>query len=540
MNKQYGQAFRRFWYVVVIATLVGAVAGFGLSQLATPVYTATTSSYFSLNFGGTATDLSQGATYTQNQMLSFAQLAQTPAVLKPVIDDLKLTETPAQLAGAMSVSTPQNTVILQIAVSDTSPEQAATIANAVAASLGSTVEQIAPKTATGKPTVSVRVIAKAAVPDAASSPNVRLNVLAGLILGLIVGVLIVVLREAFDTRVHNADTAVEVAKAPLVGTIPRERGRLQVPVLVSAPLSVGAEAYRKLRSNMEFVTLGSPNRAIVVTSSVPGEGKSMISANLALALAETGQRVLLIDADLRRPMIATYSSLAGGAGLTSVLAGRAEFGEVVQRWGAGGLDVLAAGPIPPNPSELLSSRRMSDLLARLRGEYDVVVIDTAPLGSVADASILARQVDGALVVVDRTQARRQLLAQTVDSLHKSGSTVLGIVFNRDRSLKQRGAYYLRETPSRRLGLPARKAGEHEAGATKASRKHPAEEVAAQEPVEQEPAEQEPAEQEAAAPEPEAIVPAEREPAEPDARLAPDELLPEPAQSDPERTSSANA
>lgn len=535
MNKQYGQAFRRFWYVVVIATLVGAVAGFGLSQLATPVYTATTSSYFSLNFGGTATDLSQGATYTQNQMLSFAQLAQTPAVLKPVIDDLKLTETPAQLAGAMSVSTPQNTVILQIAVADTSPQQAATIANAVAASLGSTVEQIAPKTATGKPTVSVRVIAKAAVPDTASSPNVRLNVLAGLILGLIVGVLIVVLREAFDTRVHNPDTAVEVAKAPLVGTIPRERGHPQVPVLVSAPLSVGAEAYRQLRSNMEFVTLGSPNRAIVVTSSVPGEGKSMISANLALALAETGQRVLLIDADLRRPMIATYSSLTGGAGLTSVLAGRAEFEEVVQRWGAGGLDVLAAGPIPPNPSELLSSRRMSDLLARLRGEYDVVVIDTAPLGSVADASILARQVDGALVVVDRTQARRQLLAQTVDSLHKSGSTVLGIVFNRDRSLKQRGAYYLRETPSRRLGLPARKAGEHEAGATKASRKHPAEEVAAQEPVEQEPAEQE-----AAGPEPEAVVPAEREPAEPDARLAPDELLPEPAQSDPERTSSANA
>ncbi|MCI0159346.1 polysaccharide biosynthesis tyrosine autokinase [Leifsonia shinshuensis] len=465
-SKKYGQAFRRFWYVVVIATIVGAIAGYGLSQLATPVYTATSSLYFSLSFAGTATDLSQGATYTQNQMLSFAQLAESPAVLQPVIDDLNLAETPAQLASAITVSTPQNTVILQIAVADTSPKQAAAIANAVAANLSSTVEQIAPKSATDRATVTVRVIAHAAVPDAASSPNIRLNVLSGLLLGLIVGALIVVLRETFDTRVHNAETAVEVAKAPLVGSIPRERGSHPGLVLVESPLSVGSEAYRQLRSNLEFVTLGSPNRAIVVTSSVPGEGKSIISANVAMALAETGQRVLLIDADLRRPMIATYSGLAGAAGLTSVLAGRAEFEEVVQRWGEGELYVLASGPIPPNPSELLSSRRMADLLARLRTEYDTVVIDTAPLGSVADASILARQVDGALVVVDRTQVRRQQLAQTIDSLEKSGAAVLGIVLNRIHTRGQRGAYYTPEQPQRRLGLPTRKTGEHEAANAK--------------------------------------------------------------------------
>lgn len=475
-SKKYGQAFRRFWYVVVISAIVGAIAGYGLSQLATPVYSATSSLYFSLNFGGSANDLSQGSTYTQNQMLSFAQLAESPAVLQPVIDDLELAEKPGQLADAVTVSTPQNTVILDLAVADTDPKRAASIANAVAANLASTVEQIAPKTADGKTTVSVRVIQRAAVPEFASSPNTRLNVLSGLLLGLIVGVLIVVLREALDTRVHNAETAVEVAKAPLVGSIPRERGRPQTPVLVSSPLSVGAEAYRQLRSNLEFVTLGSPNRAIVVTSSVPGEGKSLISSNLALALAETGQRVVLVDADLRRPTIAAYTGLSGGAGLTSVLAGRAAFDDVVQRWGAGDLDVLAAGQIPPNPSELLSSRRMADLIARLRRDYDVVVIDTAPLGSVADASILARQVDGALVVVDRTEVRRQQLAQTMDSLQKSGSTVLGIVLNRIAARKSHGAYYVTEPP-RRLGLPTRKAGDHQAGpaasqpgAAKATRK----------------------------------------------------------------------
>ncbi|MFF9565062.1 polysaccharide biosynthesis tyrosine autokinase [Leifsonia sp. NPDC014704] len=457
-SKQYAQAFRRFWYVVVIATIAGAMLGFGLSQLAVKSYTATSGLYFSLNFGGSANDLSQGSTYTQNQMLSFAQLAESPVVLSPVVDQLDLAITPSQLADSISVSTPQNTVILELAVTDTSPRQAADIANAVAASLSSTVEQIAPKTAQGAATVSVRVIEHAAVPKFASSPNTRLNVLSGLLLGLIAGALIVVLRATFDTGVHNAETATEVAKAPLVGSIQRERNKDGVPVLVSAPLSNAAEAYRQLRSNLEFVTLGSPTRSFVITSSIPSEGKSLISSNLALALSETGQRVLLIDADLRRPAIAGYTSLSGNAGLTSVLAGRAEFDDVVQRWGAGDLDVLAAGPIPPNPSELLSSRAMSDLLERLRARYDVIVIDTAPLGSVADASILARQVDGALVVVDRTRVRKQQLAQTVDSLQKSGAAVLGIVLNRVASGKERNAYYMAEQPPRRLGLPGRRGG----------------------------------------------------------------------------------
>ncbi|WP_223692389.1 polysaccharide biosynthesis tyrosine autokinase [Leifsonia poae] len=440
---QYLAAFRRYWYVVVVATIVGTLGGWGLSQVATPVYTATSSLYFSLNFGGSANDLNQGSTYTQNQMLSFAQLAVSPLVLNPVIDELGLDTTPKALSDAIGVSTPQNTVILELSVSNTDPAQAAKIANAVSASLGEKVEQIAPKSVGGGTTVAVRVIQPASAPTDPSSPNTRLNLVAGLVLGLLLGSLIVVLRELLDTRVHSAAIATAVTGVPLLGTADREKRRAVGPVVLRDPLSNAAENYRQLRSNLEFVAVDSDTLGFVVTSSVPGEGKSLIALNLALALAEGGRKVLLVDADLRRPMVAAYTGLPGEAGLTSVLVGRATAADVVQTWGDTGLKVLASGPIPPNPSELLSSRAMAELVDSLVHEYEVVVFDTAPMVAVADAAILARMLDGALLVADRTRVHRPQLAQTMDSLEKSGVRVLGLVLNRSTPAKDRHAYYYR-------------------------------------------------------------------------------------------------
>ncbi|MFF1574402.1 polysaccharide biosynthesis tyrosine autokinase [Leifsonia sp. NPDC058292] len=442
---QYLAAFKRYWYVVLISTIVGAVGGWGLSQVATPVYTATASLYFSLNFGGTANDLNQGSTYTQNQMLSFAQLAESPIVLQPVIDGLDLGETPSELGDSISVSTPQNTVILELAVTSVDPAEASKVANAVAASLGDKVEQIAPKSVAGDTTVAVRVIKPAVTPHFASSPNTKLNVVAGFLLGLLTGALIIVLRELLDTRVHTAAIATSVTGVPLLGTAEKDKRRASGPVVLRDPLSNAAENYRQLRSNLEFVAVDSDTLGFVVTSSVPGEGKSLIALNLALALAEGGRKVLLVDADLRRPMVAAYTGLPGAAGLTSVLVGRASVDDVLQTWGDTGLNVLASGPIPPNPSELLSSRVMSDLVDRLVHDFDVVVFDTAPMGAVADAAILARMVDGALVVADRTRVHRPQLSQTMDSLEKSGVRVLGLVLNRATPTKDRHAYYYRAT-----------------------------------------------------------------------------------------------
>lgn len=211
--------------------------------------------------------------------------------------------------------------------------------------------------------------------------------------------------------------------------------------MVRETRSNAAELYRQLRSNLEYVAVGSDSLSVVVTSSLQGEGKSTIAANLALALSEGGQKVLLLDADLRRPAIAAYTGLVGDAGLTSVLVGRATFDEVVQTWSAGP-DVLTSGPIPPNPSEILSSEAMADLLGEVKERYSVVVIDSAPLAAVADAAIIAPDTDGALVVVDRTQVHRAQLERTTASLRKSGAKVLGLIINKVAPDKgQRVEYY---------------------------------------------------------------------------------------------------
>ncbi|MDN4597110.1 polysaccharide biosynthesis tyrosine autokinase [Leifsonia virtsii] len=443
---QFVAAFRRFWYIIAIGAFAGLIGGWGLAQIATPVYTATSSLYFSLNFGGSANDLNQGSTYTQNQMLSFAQLAESALVLQPVIDQLNLERTPADLADSISVSTPQNTVILELSVTDSDPTEAADIANAVAATLGKQVEAIAPKSVNGSATVSVRTIQPAVTPQDPSSPNTRLNLVAGFVIGILLGVLVVVLRELLDTRVRSAEIASRVAGVPMLAQIQRLRRRQPGPILLTDPLSSAAEGYRRLRSSLEFVSVDSDRLAFVVTSSIPDEGKSLISLNLALALTEGDRRVLLVDADLRRPTLAGATGLPGGSGLTSVLVGRATLADVVQTWN--GLDVVTSGPIPPNPSELLSSRAMADFIAQVSHDYDVVVFDSPPMTAVVDAAIVARAVDGALVVADRTRVSRSQLAQTMDVLEKSGVRALGLVLNRVAPAKSSSTYYRQAAPSR--------------------------------------------------------------------------------------------
>lgn len=433
---------RRHWILVLAFGLVGAVAAFAYSYTLTPMFRSTATLYFTLNFGNSASDLAQGSTYTSNQMQSFGQLTTSPAVLDPVIRQLNLDLSANDLAKFVDVATPRDTVIMDISVVDPSPQEAANIANAIAEETRLVIQDYAPQMQNGKPSVQVRVIAEAVPADYQFTPDKKLNTGAGLFIGLLLGVLATFLLAALDNRIRNADSLASVGPVSYLGSLrkrPEAAGR--EGVVLQEPASRAAEEYRQLRSSLRFATMSKHPLVLVVSSSLPGEGKTTVATNLAAVLAEAGQRTLLVDADLRKPLVAEYTHISGSVGLSEILVEAATLTEAVQPLGLSGVDVLVAGDVPPNPGELLASSRMGEILREAAITYQTIVIDTAPILAVADALSLAPVCDGILIVSRSGKTSKRDLTQTLDTIHGAGATVFGVVINdatprSDRSVRE--------------------------------------------------------------------------------------------------------
>lgn len=427
---EYLLLLRKRWRLIVLTTvLLGAVVA-AASVAATPIYTARASLFVSLPYGNTAGELSQGSTYTQGQMQSFAELATQPVVLDPVIADLELETTTTALARSISARVAGDTVILEVSAEDPSPSLAAAIANSVVEHLNVAAQQVSPRRDDGKPTVAMTPIGQAVAPQYPSSPNTRRNVAAALLAGLILGVSAAVVLSRLDTKVRSVDDVMSHTETPLLAEVVQDGDLARGAVAMrDKPLTPTAESFRRLRTNLDFLRMGGGPLTAVVTSSMAGEGKSTASVNLAFACAHAGDRVLLIDADLRKPAVAPMLGLTGDVGLTSVLTGRARFADAVQPVSRGAVHVLTSGPIPPNPAELLGSEAMRQLLAGVASAYDVILLDAPPLLPVVDAAVLGRQVSGALVVVRLNFARKDSVRRALRSLEQGGAKVLGVVVN---------------------------------------------------------------------------------------------------------------
>jgi polysaccharide biosynthesis transport protein len=450
----YIQALRKRWAVILVLALLGASAGIAMAATTTPVYRATTKVFVSLEGGQTVQELVQGSTYTQNLVQSYVALTTMPVVLDPVIEELGLDTNARTLARSITAQAPINTVIVEISAADSSPAQAALVADAVAEQLAVAVEDLSSTAAGRSETVSMRTVAPADVPRNPVAPNTRFLVATGLLAGLAIGVVFALARELLDTKIRESKDVARVTDAAVLGSIgARNRARSAAPVMQVEPHSQTAEAYRRLRTNLKFLDFAGQLHSVVVTSPLPGDGKSTTSSNLALALAEGTQRVLLVDADLRRPSVAEYLGIEGSVGLTTVLIGGADLQEVVQPYGDGNLDVLPSGAIPPNPTQLLSSPAMVELLAQMVALYDIVILDSPPLLPVTDSAILARLADGALVVAGARKTRRHQLAEAIGSLNAVGAVCFGVVLNRVARRDSEGYYgYAPEEGSR----PARR------------------------------------------------------------------------------------
>lgn len=218
----------------------------------------------------------------------------------------------------------------------------------------------------------------------------------------------------------------------------RDSGRSLITLV--NPKSPIAEQYRTIRTNLQFTALGATLQTIVVTSASPGEGKSTTASNLAIVYAQLGKRVLLMDCDMRKPTVHFTFQLAGQTGLSTILAKRTTFDRSVQMTKVPKLHLLAAGPIPPNPSELLASPMMRQLLDEVKGKYDLIILDAPPLMHVADSRLLASETDGTILVVGCDNSNRDLVLKAKEQLVLSGAHMLGIVMNK-RERGGKDAYY---------------------------------------------------------------------------------------------------
>jgi capsular exopolysaccharide synthesis family protein len=429
--RDYLDVARKRWRVIVAVTLAVVAAAALWTATTTRTYASTTQFFVSTSGGDNAASLQQGNSFTQARVKSYTQLLESPKILDPVIAATGLDTTAAALAGHISATVPLDTVVIEVTVTDTSATRAADIARAIAGTFPKAIADIEQVQSDQQSPVKVTVVKQAAVDPTPVSPRPARNLALGLALGLLLGAAVAVLRDVLDQRVKSSRDLESVTDATVIGGIAYDADAGDHPLIVQVdPRSPRAEAFRSVRTNLQFIDVTDAPRTIVVTSSVAGEGKSTTVANLGLTLAETGHSVAIIEGDLRRPRLLEYLGFEGAVGLTDVLIGRLEAHEAMQQFGRSDLWLLGAGPIPPNPSELLGSPSMAALIERLGQRFDHVLIDAPPLLPVTDAAVLSTLVDGAVVVVGAGVVTRDQLRHALDSLEAVNGRVLGVILNR--------------------------------------------------------------------------------------------------------------
>ncbi|KDA04905.1 chromosome partitioning protein [Microbacterium sp. CH12i] len=423
----YIRILRKNWLVIVAATLIGLAAAAGYSLTRTPIYSAQSVVFVQSQAGGTASELQQGSSFAQSRIVTYVGLVREPVVMNPVITELGLDVSADVLAESVTSSSPLNSTLIEITVEDPDPVHAADIANALGASLAAAVERIDTPAGTDVSPIKLTRVRDALAAQAPVSPNVPLNLALGVLVGLALGVGIAVLRSVLDNRVRSPRDVEALTDRPLIGAIPFDSRSKDRPLIVQDdPQNPRSEAFRALRTNLQFLEMDG-GHTFVITSSIPTEGKTTTTINLAIALADMGKRVALIDTDLRKPKVAEYLGIEGGIGLTDVMIGRARVADVLLPWGNRSLFVLPAGKIPPNPSELLGSDRMHKLLDALAEEFDVVLCDAPPLLPVTDAAVLSRATSGAIMVVAVGKTTTHQLEGALEALETVGSKVAGVV-----------------------------------------------------------------------------------------------------------------
>jgi non-specific protein-tyrosine kinase len=438
---------RERWLLVVSFMLVATGIALLITELTPKEYTATAQVLVSATPSSDPAQQGVNNVYTQLQVATYAKVIDAPQVLKYIQTDLHLGLPDSTLKGKLSASALTGVSIVEVHANDGSAARAANLANSAARGLIATVQSY-------NSAVKLFLSGPADQPSSPSSPKPLLNIALGALLGLLVGAALAVARDILDNRIKDPETLGKVADASLMGVIVEDPWTERHAIATRAGnRNIRAENFRQLRANLQFANVDEHPRVIAVTSSVPEEGKTTVAINLASTLAEAGFSVCLVDADLRRPTIAKVLGLVSPVGLTSVLIQQIALSDALQHAGST-LYVLASGPTPPNPSEVLASSYVRDVIRSLLDSVDYVIIDTAPLLPVADGSEVAALADGTLLVARHGVTTDTNVQRSVQALRRVDAKIIGVVLNRmpvRRNNREYGyTYYRTEEPARSL------------------------------------------------------------------------------------------
>lgn len=448
--RDYFAVLRENKLIIALCLVIGLGLGWGATQILPKTYTSSVT--FFVTAGSTSVgqqnpngDLYSGLQLAKDRVKSYTELITGVRVAQDAANRLGGSGvTAGEIQSRVTVAATEDTVLLTLTATGRTSDDAVTLIKAVAAAFQAVVEQVETQKTNGvpettivngapqniPPVATVQQLDAPAAPPGPITPKLSLNVGIGALLGLVVGFGIAIGRRSLDTSVRTPEELERITEAAVLGAVPEAKAKGASAIPGGSGAGATAEAYRRIRTNLEFSNVDGNRRVIVITSALPEEGKTTTACNLAMTLAAIGARVLLVDGDLRRPAAAAMLGLDGSVGITTVLTGKVELRRAIQSGNIGGIDVLASGRTPPRPNELLASRRAAAMINELRGMYDFVLIDAPPVLPVADAMNLGTHADGAIVVCQWGKTSRQSVVAAAAALRGVSVPIIGAVLTR--------------------------------------------------------------------------------------------------------------
>lgn len=435
---------KKYVLVIVAVALVLVIGVFIYDKsIKKPLYTTYTTIILTKS-----NETQTGTTITQNDILlnqklveTYSKIIKSKLVLEQVISETGVTYTAEELSENVNVEAYENTEMLKISVTDQDPELAASIANSIAQVFSGEIAKIYQIN-------NISVVDVAVTPEEVSNNTLKRDLLLALFISIFGTIGVVFVVYYFDDTVKLTDNLEEEIGMPVVAKVFKSdigsKNNRKVELLAQKyPKSVVSESIKTLRTNLQFSSVDEDIKTILITSSIPGEGKSFISANLAISFAQTDKKVLIVDCDMRKGRQHRIFKLSNSKGLSNLLIDdMTNLKDYINKTSVPGVHVITRGTVPPNPSELLNSKKNSDLLRVLKAKYDVIIYDGVPCNGLPDSIIMSKLVDKVLIVSSDSMTPKSVLESTKKQLESVNAPIAGDVLNNvNRKNSTYGKYY---------------------------------------------------------------------------------------------------